>query len=96
MAEDFELLGAPVEPEAIAKPAPFEVWIVNLPSFNAFWECQTQWRVAATMAGMVFAGLDYVACKLVLDDLNAAPGVFADLRIMESEAMNILNQVEAR
>ncbi|WP_320202470.1 DUF1799 domain-containing protein [Agrobacterium rosae] len=64
-------------------------------SFMAFLSCQTQWRVAAGMAGLIWLGLDYAACKLVLDDIEAAPGTFADLRVMEAAAMPILNEVDA-
>lgn len=63
------------------------------PSLHAFLACQTQWRIAVGMSGMLWLGLDYPACKLVLDDINAPAHVFADLRVMEAAAMPILNEV---
>nr|WP_279290439.1 DUF1799 domain-containing protein [Rhizobium skierniewicense] len=64
-------------------------------SFMAFLACQTQWRVEMGMGGLLWLGLNYPACKLVLDDIGAPAGVFADLRVMEAAAMPILNEVEA-
>lgn len=96
MAEDFALLGTPYEPEEVSKTEAFEVLAVNHHSFEAFLECRTQWRTAATMAGLIFIGLDYAACKLVLDDLQSPRHVFSDLRAMEQEALKHLNHREAQ
>lgn len=65
----------------------------NWESFTAFIACQTQWRMLAGMAGVLWTGLDYGSCKLVLDDRNATQDVFSDVRIMESAALPILNEV---
>lgn len=75
------------------------VWSINLPSILAFLECSTQWRALATMAGLIWLGMDYTA---VLATLNARPRaerrkhptskVFADLQIMEDEALAIRNE----
>lgn len=64
----------------------------NWPAFTAFLACSTQWRVAGTMAGLAWVGLDYAACRLVLDDMQSPPGVFADLQVMERAALPILNE----
>ncbi|HCJ70638.1 DUF1799 domain-containing protein [Agrobacterium pusense] len=96
LAADFEALGAPFEPEEITKTQAFEVLAVNSQSFEAFLECRTQWRTASTLAGITFVGLDYSACKLVLEDLQSPRHVFSDLRVMEREALNHLNGGEAR
>jgi hypothetical protein len=63
-------------------------------SFTTFLECQTQWRAVAGMSGMIWLGLDYVACKLVIDALDLGKEVFADLRIMEAAALAILNEAD--
>ena len=64
-------------------------------SLITFLECQSQWRVAAGMAGLIWLGLDYPACRLVLDDMQAPAGIFSDLRYMEGAALKILNEAEA-
>jgi len=92
--DDFALMGASYEPDEITKTKAFEVLAVNHHSFAAFLECSTQWRTAASTAGITFIGLDYAACKLVLDDLQAPAHAFADLRAMEHEALKHLNQRE--
>ncbi|EXL08220.1 hypothetical protein BG46_01465 [Brucella anthropi] len=69
-----------------------EIMPANHASFDAFLCCQTQWRVAATMAGLIWQGLDYPAVRLVLDDIDAPQHAFADIRIMEAEALPILNE----
>ncbi len=94
LAADFEQLGAPFEPNDIAETRAFEVFGVNSQSFEAFLECRTQWRTASTLAGITFVGLDYSACKLVLEDLQSPRYVFSDLRVMEREALNHLNHRE--
>lgn len=73
------------------EPELVEIMPVNHASFDAFLCCQTQWRVASTMAGLFWQGLDYSAVRLVLDDVAAPDHVFADIRIMEAEALSILN-----
>lgn len=64
-------------------------------SYVALRACETQWRIAVGLAGLVWLGLDYPACKLVLDDIGAPAHVFADLRYMESYALRVLNEVES-
>ncbi|MGI8395678.1 DUF1799 domain-containing protein [Agrobacterium deltaense] len=63
-------------------------------SYIALRACETQWRVAVGLAGLIWLGLDYPACKLVLDDISAPAHVFADLRYMEGVALRVLNEVE--
>lgn len=87
---DFKKLGFTVA----AQPAEMmEIMPNNWESFTAFIACQTQWRMLAGMGGVIWTGLDYGSSKLVLDDRNAKPGVFADVRRMESAALPILNEV---
>ncbi|MGN7715355.1 DUF1799 domain-containing protein [Agrobacterium radiobacter] len=63
-------------------------------SYIAFRACETQWRMAVGMAGLIWLGLDYPACRVVLDDIGAPAHVFADLRYMEGVAMRVLNEVD--
>lgn len=63
-------------------------------SYIALRACETQWRVAVGLAGLIWLGLDYPACKLVLDDISAPAHVFADLRYMEGVALRVLNEVD--
>ncbi|CDN93476.1 DUF1799 domain-containing protein [Agrobacterium tumefaciens] len=63
-------------------------------SYIAFRACETQWRMAVGMTGLIWLGLDYPACRLVLDDIGAPAHVFADVRFMEGVAMRVLNEVD--
>lgn len=63
-------------------------------SYIAFRACETQWRMAIGMSGVIWLGLDYPSCRLVLDDIAAPAHVFADLRYMEGVAMRVLNEVD--
>ncbi|WP_429813539.1 DUF1799 domain-containing protein [Ensifer sp. B1-9] len=76
----------------VSQEEAFEVMPANWPAFVALLACSTQWRVVGTMAGLIWIGLDYAACRLVLDDLQSPPGVFADLHVMEKAALPILNE----
>lgn len=71
-----------------------EVLEPNLLSVAAFLECRTQWRVVSGLAGVAWIGLDYPAVKLVLDDLGCPQNVFADIRMMEAAALEVLNSPE--
>ncbi|CAD7055463.1 hypothetical protein RHAB21_00723 [Pseudorhizobium halotolerans] len=66
-------------------------------SFSAFIACQTQWRAVAGMTGLIWLGLDYLACKQVLLSLDfereQRKSAFNDLRFMEAAALPILNEV---
>ena len=91
IAADFAKMGLKVEvtPE---EQEVIEIMPANHATFDAFLSCHTQWRVAATMAGIIWLGLDYTAVRLVLDDLDAPKHVFADLRLMEAEVLPIMNE----
>ena len=91
MAGQFKQMGVAV----IVTPddeATIEIHPANEPAIVAWLECETSWRTAATMAGLIYIGLDYVACRLVLDDLGSPKGTFADLRHMERVALELLNK----
>lgn len=94
VAADFATMGHKVEASATDEQDLIEIMPANHASFDAFLSCQGQWRVTATMAGLIWFGLDYSAVRVLLDDLDAPRHVFADLRIMEREALPIMNQKE--
>lgn len=83
-------VAVPREPDEAVKIMP-----TNWPSFLAFLDCSTQWRVASGFGGLAWLGLDYTACRQVLDDIAAPAGAFADIRIMERAALPILNEVDS-
>ena len=89
IADDFSAMGAGCPAGTITDPDEdaFEVWSVNWDSLTAFLACETQWRAAATMAGLFWLGLDYAAVDVVLRRLAAPDAVFADLRVMERAAL---------
>ncbi len=70
----------------------FEVYPINWDALRAFLACETQWRCTATMAGIFWLGLDYLAVDVVLRRLGFPDSVFADLQLMEAEALLILSE----
>lgn len=86
-------MGAPVDTSEIVSKHEnaFEVWVINMAVFNAFWKCRTQWNMAPTKAGIVWGGLKYEAVLPVLSMIGAGPEVFADVQVMETAALEILN-----
>ncbi|PKR90868.1 hypothetical protein CXZ10_05830 [Pleomorphomonas diazotrophica] len=91
VSQQFKDMGVTITATA-ADEATIEIHPANEPAIAAWLECETSWRVAPTMAGLFYVGLDYVACRLVLDDLGSPPGTFADLRHMERAARPLLNK----
>ena len=78
-------------------PAPdeaFEVLPPNADALDAWLTCQTQWRVAVGMGGMVWLGLDYSAVDVVLRRMKLADpdAVMADLQVMEGAALKVLGE----
>ncbi len=61
----------------------------NWKSVCAFLDCQTQWRAVATLAGVVWLGLDYQAVDVVMRRLDLDSAVFADIQVMEREALDV-------
>lgn len=70
----------------------FELVVHNAESLSGFMACATQWRTAGTMAGVIYTGLDYSACKIVLGDIDAPAHVFGDLRAIEDKVLPIYNE----
>ena len=76
-----------------AKPkTALDIMPTNWTPVAAFLACQTQWRVVATMGGLVFLGVDYAEARSALADLDAPASKIADLRVMEAAALPILNE----
>lgn len=82
-------MGAKIEATA---ESVIEIHPANEETLKAWLECETSWRVAPTMAGLFYVGLDYAACRLVMDDLGSPKKTFADLRHMERAALPLLNK----
>lgn len=85
-------MGVTIEAAAHTDETVIEIHPANEPAIAAWLECETSWRVASTMAGLFYIGLDYMACRLVLDDLGSPKETFADLRHMERAALPLLNK----
>lgn len=98
LIRQFEAMGAEIAPGVIpAEPAEIEGFKVlpeNWTSLCTFLACETQWRVAATMAGMIWLGLDYPGADVVLRRSGVADtdAVFADLQVMEDAALDIFRE----
>ncbi|WP_320200494.1 DUF1799 domain-containing protein [Agrobacterium sp. rho-13.3] len=73
----------------------FKVFAPNWESVTAFLACETQWRVLAGAAKLVWLGLDYVAVDIVLRRYEFPNAVFADLQVMELEALSVLKGANA-
>lgn len=70
----------------------FEVWPDNMPAINLFSSISTQWRTS--MGGVT--GLDYNVLFHRMDRMNLSDQdyewLFDDIRVIESEAIILLNQ----
>ena len=95
LAMQFADLGATVPPELIERSEfgadVFEVQPANWPAVTAFLACETQWRVAAGLAGLVWIGLDYGAVDVVLRRIGS-DAAFADLQVMEDAALDVFSE----
>ncbi|WP_347268183.1 DUF1799 domain-containing protein [Paracoccus sp. (in: a-proteobacteria)] len=87
-------MGVVLEVAAAPAPESFEVLPQNADALDAWLSCQTQWRVAAGMGGMVWLGLDYGAVDVVLKRARYADpdAVFRDLQVMEGAALRVLGE----
>lgn len=100
LAADFAALGAgdAVSHMGGQDEEVIEVWAVNADSLDAWLACTTQWRIIApAMGALIWQGLDYPGVDVVLRRLGPADpdAVFADLRIMETEALATFDEVQA-
>lgn len=69
--------------------------ISNWLSIRAFLDCETQWRVTASLAGLIWIGLDYSACKDRLGRRWRDRNLRRDLGVIEDEALKVLNEAAA-
>lgn len=90
--------------EAEVEEDTVEVWQANWPSVLLFLRLETQWRcVARGMGGILhWLGLDYAAAAALLDQRtrrekrrHPARMLLDDLRIMEREALTVMNAGDA-
>lgn len=89
---DFAEMGVTVETENVPHDGgEFSVYPTAWDSICAFLACETQWRVAAGLAGLVWIGLDYAGADVVLRRRRSSDDTFEDLQLMEAEALSILN-----
>ena len=90
---ELELMGVRLAPVPEHEEADEPVAACNWDSLLAFLDCATQWRVGVGFGAMVWVGLDYTACDVVLRRRSYPDPdrVFADLRVMEDAALAILN-----
>jgi len=74
----------------------FEVFADNWDTVIFFSRLSTQWRIAVGMGGGHYLGLDYSGVEAVmrLENIQKKKTLFADLQIMEREALTVLNKKE--
>lgn len=80
---------------ALAEPAqPFEVWAQNWPVVQLFLACQSQWRMAVGLSGMVWLGLDYPGVDVVMRRrrMTRTNSAFEALQAMEFAALRVLQR----
>jgi len=85
-------MGAHIAPADMPPPKStedFEVMPANWKSVCAFLDCQTQWRAIASMAGVIWLGLDYQAVDVVMRRLDLDSSVFRDIQVMERAALDV-------
>ncbi|WFE92307.1 DUF1799 domain-containing protein [Roseibium porphyridii] len=98
MAADFAALGVSVAPDAVTQAVDvFEVWRVNWKAVTSFLTVETQWRVLASPAGLIWLGLDYTAAAATLRGRSDRlwRHLLSELRIMEHAALDVLNAEQA-
>lgn len=95
LIQQFAEMGATFAPTALS-PQPteeaFEVMPANWKSVCAYLACETQWRAVATMAGVIWLGLDYSATDVVLRRMQADDQVFDAIQVMEAEALVLFGE----
>nr|WP_267874973.1 DUF1799 domain-containing protein [Massilia eburnea] len=81
---------------AAAQDVDFLVFEDNWQAVCTFCALATQWKLVAGAADLLYVGLDYGAIEMVfrLEQVPAADwrALFHDLRLMEREALPLLNE----
>lgn len=91
-------MGYRVDPSEISNQdsEEFKVLAPNWDSVTAFLACETQWRVIADPTGrLIWTGLDYAGADVALRRFDFPNSVFADLQVMELEALSVLGSASA-
>lgn len=72
----------------------YPVWPENWKVVRAFLASTTQWRIASGMDGITYLGFDYsgVCAGLKMAKIKLKKSQWSDLRLMEAEAMQALNE----
>lgn len=76
----------------------FELWDINVGSFDLFLAAASQWRVvSAGLGGLVWLGLDYVGVDVLMKrtPIDDADGqLWADLMVMEDAALEAFGETQ--
>lgn len=96
LARQFRAMGADIAPQDTPQETKegFEVLPENWNSVCAFLACETQWRVAAGLAGLIWLGLDYSSVDVAFKRLGYGDAVFADVQVMEAAALETFSEAE--
>jgi Phage related hypothetical protein (DUF1799) len=92
IAEQFRAMGVDVPDDAVTEAAEYKVWAPNWPAVTAFLGSSTQWRMLVGPERLIWTGLDYAAVDVVLRRGGYEDDVLADLMVMESAALEVLNE----
>ncbi|WP_319496324.1 DUF1799 domain-containing protein [uncultured Cohaesibacter sp.] len=84
-------MGVSVEVTETPEDEAFDIMAKNKDSMLAWLNVETQWKVIASMAGLIWIGLNYTAVDVALRRLSFPDAVFDDLLVMEKAALPILN-----
>lgn len=98
LSDQFRAMGADVAPEAAShEDEAFEVMPANWTALCIWLRCETQWRIVAGASAMIRLGLDYAGVDVVLRRMGLADpdAVFADLGVMEAEALRVMRESAA-
>jgi Phage related hypothetical protein (DUF1799) len=83
---------AALKPEVLSAGV-VELWPDHELPVQGYMACASQWRVTASMAGVVYHGLDYTACDVSLrrHGIELDKQAWRDFRDLESYAAFLLN-----
>jgi len=85
-------MGVEIDPSEITTEADeaFKVLAPNWESVCAFLACDTQWVELAGAKNILRRGLNYAGVDIVLRRYEFSNAVFADIQLMEFEALSVL------
>ncbi|MDL4862969.1 DUF1799 domain-containing protein [Halomonas elongata] len=74
---------------------PYEVWEEHWPALEAFLRVRTQWRIASSMNGAHYIGLEYPALyghpRFARLDLDEQETLMDQVQHLEAGALEVLN-----